>query len=325
MKERFDIPVALIIFRRTNTLERIVERIREVKPKKFYILSDGGRSENEQKEVQYCREYLHSLIDWDCEIIDHFAEKNIGVYENIAGGAKWVLEREKWCIFLEDDNLPEVSFFTFCEEMLKKYECTERVFWICGTNYLEKYSTSDGSSYVFSQHCMPCGWATWAKKFTKYYDGELRLLDDSSAINKMRSTYKSKALFEQQLDAAKLEKHNIVTKGRFVSWDFQMAFSIRAYDLLGIVPIYNQIENIGVDNYSTHNGSSFKNPMTERFCAIKSYKLTVPIKHPEAIQIDERYERLVDKIVLHPLKQRIRKKIARFIKKMLGKSIYEKL
>ena len=325
MNERYNIPVALIIFRRTNTLERIVQRIREVQPSKFYILSDGGRTAEEEKEVENCRNFLHTLIDWDCEVIDHFAENNIGVYENIAGGAKWVLEREPWCIFLEDDNLPEVSFFYYCKEMLERYKENERVFWICGTNYLEKYETPDGSSYMFTQHCLPCGWASWSDKFVKYYDGDLKLLNDQQALKKMASTYQSKALYRQQLDAAKMEKYNMEHKGKYASWDFQMAFSIRAQDLLGIVPVVNQIENIGVDIYSTHNGSSFSNPMIVRFCGIKSYHLKMPLKHPETVKIDEEYEHLIDKIVLHPWNMRVRKYIARFIKRLLGRSVYESL
>lgn len=323
--EKYDIPIALIIFRRTNTLDRIVDRIRNIHPEKLYILSDGGRTNEEQDEVERCRTYIHSLIDWDCEIIDHYAEKNIGVYKNIAGGAKWVLRHEKWCIFLEDDNLPEESFFPFCKEMLERYKNNERIFWICGTNYLEKYKSLDGSSYVFTQHCMPCGWATWSDKFEKFYDGDLKLLNDKQALNTMASTYKSRALYNQQLDAAKMEQYNMETKGKYISWDFQMAFSIRAWNLLGIAPVVNQIENIGVDSLSTHNGSSFENPMISRFCGIRSYNLNFPLKHPKIVAIDYDYERRIDKIVLHPFKTRMKKYIARFIKRLIGKDIYESL
>ena len=38
------------------------------------------------------------------------------------------------CIVLEDDDVPSVSFFTFCKEMLDKYEQDTRITMIAGFN-----------------------------------------------------------------------------------------------------------------------------------------------------------------------------------------------
>ena len=157
----FDIPVVLFLFKRIDKPLLVLDRISKVRPKKLYLLSDGGRNHDEHQEVELCRLKIAQAVDWDCEIIKRYASENIGVFENIAGGAKWVFEREKYAIFLEDDNLPEISFFYFCEKLLKHYEDDKRVFWICGTNYLEKYEPVDGSSYLFNKNMMPCGCASW--------------------------------------------------------------------------------------------------------------------------------------------------------------------
>ena len=47
-----DIPVALIIFKRKDTVMRIIDRIAEVTPSKIYLLSDNGRNEEERKLVE---------------------------------------------------------------------------------------------------------------------------------------------------------------------------------------------------------------------------------------------------------------------------------
>ena len=91
----FDIPVALIVFRRSNTIPKIIQQLREVKPSKVYILADEGRNDKEIKEAHACRMLVESQIDWDCEIIKRYATENRGVYKNIGEGAKWVLERER--------------------------------------------------------------------------------------------------------------------------------------------------------------------------------------------------------------------------------------
>lgn len=151
----FDIPVVLIIFRRCDTMPRIIQRLAEVKPRKVYILADEGRNEKEIEQAHECRKTVEALINWDCEVVKNYAEENRGVYRNIGEGAKWVFEREEKAIFLEDDNLPETSFFRYAGEMLEKYETAPEVLWICGTNYVTDMNGKE--SYAFTQHLLPCG------------------------------------------------------------------------------------------------------------------------------------------------------------------------
>ena len=135
MNTRFNIPVVIFTFKRSNTLERIFNILREVNVSKIYLFSDNGRSDEEKALVSKTREEILKLIDWDCEVIKMFADENQGVFNQIGMGARSVFEKEEKAIFLEDDNLPEPSFFRYCEEMLNKYEDNEKVLWICGTNY----------------------------------------------------------------------------------------------------------------------------------------------------------------------------------------------
>ena len=72
----FDIPVALFLFRRRETLPAIISRLREVKPAKLYLLADEGRNEEEMHQAHSCRAIAESLIDWDCEIVKNYATEN---------------------------------------------------------------------------------------------------------------------------------------------------------------------------------------------------------------------------------------------------------
>ena len=100
----FDIPIGLFMFKRADTTVRIIKRIASIKPKKLYLIADAGRTEEEQKMAEVCRVAVLEAIDWPCEVIKYFADENRGVYANIGLGAKWVFEREKEAIFIEDDN-----------------------------------------------------------------------------------------------------------------------------------------------------------------------------------------------------------------------------
>lgn len=95
MKNQFNIPVVLFIFKRSDTVLRIINVLSKIQPQKIYLLSDEGRNEDEKKIVADTRTNVENSINWECEIIKNYALENRGVYKNIGEGAKWVFEREK--------------------------------------------------------------------------------------------------------------------------------------------------------------------------------------------------------------------------------------
>lgn len=311
----FDIPVVLFIFKRLKAVE-IIKRIAKVRPSKLYILADQGRDEKEKEAASVCRKAVENAIDWDCEIIKNYAEENRGVYENIGEGAKWVLRREKWAIFLEDDNLPEVSFFAFCKEMLVRYEEDERILWVCGTNYLGKYQSPNNVDYVFTRHMLPCGWASWSDKFEKYYNGNLSLVEDETVMKSIGKAYCNKKVYKQYKNSWMQEYRKISNGKRPSSWDYQMDFSIKAYNLYGICACNNQIKNIGVDEDSIHGGDTLTKTMTKRFCGMESYPITFPLIHPKKVELDKNFEKKIGKIILYPFGLRCRIKIVNCIKRI---------
>lgn len=321
--DHFNIPIALICFKRLDTTLQILERIASVRPKKLYILSDEGRNADEKKIVSELRHKIENRVDWSCELIKNYAENNRGVFANIALGAKYVFEREECAIFLEDDNLPEVTFFEYCREMLDRYKTEPKVLWICGTNYEAKTKFASGASYTFTHNLLPCGWASWADKFLKTYDFCLRGLDDPNVIRRARKTYRLKALFRQQLFNVKGERYRMDHNKRCLSWDSQMAFSIRASGTVGVVPCRNQIKNIGVDENSIHGGTDASFVMTQRFCGMDSYPMEFPLVHPKTISLDNEFELRLEKTILFPLSIRIKGVVVRTLKRILRIPLYE--
>lgn len=315
--DQFDIPVVIFIFKRKKAVE-VIRRISEVKPNKLYILADQGRNQKEMRQAKECREVVEKAIDWDCEIIRNYADINRGVYENIGEGAKWVLRQEKWAIFLEDDNLPEISFFRFCREMLNKYENDTRILWVCGTNYLGNYVPIDGASYVFTRHMLPCGWASWSNKFEHFYDGSLELCKDSTVMERVGDVYFNRAIYLQYRDAWLKEFYLISAGKKPRSWDYQMDLTIKANNLFGICPCKNQIKNIGVDDCSVHGGNNMGLVMTRRFCGMDSYPIDFPLKHPKTLLVDTEFERKIGTIILYPFNRRIKVNISRCIRRIFG-------
>lgn len=316
-----EVPVVLLMFKRKRIVD-IIARLRVVKPKKIYLISDGGRTKEEQEQVDMCRALAENAIDWDCEVIKKYAESNKGVFDNIAGGAKWVFEREETAIFLEDDNLPEVSFFRYCEEMLVRYKTDERILWICGTNYFGDYtktkSYEGNQSYYFTKCLLPCGWASWASKFLKMYEDTFSGFDDRRLQDRIKHQFVSDSLYRQSYGYWKEEVERIKAGKKPVSWDMQMDFSIKKHNAYGICPVKNQIKNIGVDNASIHGGSSMQDEMTRRFCGMDSYPLSFPLVHPQKVEIDKRFEKELGAVILRPFLLRVERDINPFIRSIFG-------
>lgn len=312
----FNVPIALFSFVREDKILQIIEKIRKIEPTKIYLISDGGRNEIEHDKVLKCRQSIENSIDWNCKIIKRYSSVNIGVFNNIAGGAKWVFSQEDSAIFLEDDNLPALSFFPFCADLLNKYKDNDRILWICGTNYLGEYETSNNESYLFSKNMMPCGWASWSNKFLKYYNEDFSLWKDRVTKKNIHKEYLYFPLFIQDTNNWNAEIERFDTKGRYASWDYQMSLSIRAHKLYGIVPKYNQINNIGVDEYSIHGGNSNNKIMTSRFCNIPTRELEFPLNHPKEVVIDKRFELKTEKIITYPWLMRVKFNLSYSLKRL---------
>jgi hypothetical protein len=310
-------PIAIFLFKRIETLERIFSAVRNVKPEKIYLLADGPRDEYEKYETDNTRKKALQLIDWNCEIIKNFHETNVGVYRNIGEGANFVFNTEKEAIFLEDDSLPDGTFFRYCEELLEKYRENEDVLWICGTNYIESDVLDNDKSYFFTRNLLPCGWASWSHKFNKYYDGELANLNNLG-ISKMKLTYVNNDLYRQELNSIMQTKYLLDNKIGKASWDRQMCYAVRSNGLYGISPRTNLIKNIGVDNLSIHGGSSMSKTMTKRFCELNTIPLSFPLNHPEYIGVERKFENETEKIILYPLKIRLLILVGDVIKKILN-------
>ncbi|MBQ9163108.1 MAG: glycosyltransferase family 2 protein [Clostridia bacterium] len=310
----FDIPVTLFFMKRTENTLKVLSGIAKVKPKKLYLISDGGRTEEEHEKVKACRAAVEAAVNWDCEIVRDYAETNVGILDRIGFGAKRVLEKEEYAIFLEDDNYPEESFFYFCREMLLKYRDNTNILWVCGTNYLEEYDSP--YSYVFTRHTLPCGWASWGHKFPKVYDGYLEGLDDPFISANYKGFYKNRRLEKQKCFFINNAKAAIDQKNYKISWDHQMTFTLMSHNMYGIAPKTNLIKNIGVDAETTHGGSSMRNVMTRRFCGMGSKPLEFPLVHPPVVLEDKRYERIVGNIICIPRYYFAGIKLARRLRKI---------
>lgn len=272
----FDVPVLFLIFNRLDTTKEVFEAIREIKPAKLYIAGDGPRilREKEVKDVTEIRNYVLSRIDWPCEVSTLFRDENLGCKKAVSSAITWFFNLEEEGIILEDDCLPNQSFFPYCKILLEKYRYDERVRHITGTNVKVRENIGDGS-YYFSNFTHVWGWASW-RRVWKDYDCELDLLDRFITLKLLPEIYNNKWV-NNQLTA----NFTAIANGRIDTWDYQYLFLNFWNNGLTIFPNVNLIKNIGFGEGATHTTNAISNVANlETFCldVIKHPSFFVPMK-----------------------------------------------
>ncbi len=273
MKTTLHTHVAFFIFNRPEETAQVFAEIRRAQPTKLFIIADGPRSETERKLCESTRSVV-SNIDWHCEIIKNFSEKNLGCGKRISSGLDWVFSQTEKAIILEDDCVPDQTFFQFCEEMLERYKDDERVMHIAGT-YMQEGNSGfhEQGSYYFSIISNIWGWATWRRAWRKY-DFNMHQWPSLKKTDKLQQWFNHPAAYERFSNVwDQYYRHEID------SWDGQWTFCCLANHGLCINPCTNLITNIGFNSRGTH----FKGGATE-LGNKPLQEMQFPLQHPVSVE-----------------------------------------
>ena len=236
--EKLKTPILFIIFNRPKTTEAVFGQIKSMKPTQLFIAADGPRSEkNGEKELCEETRKIITKIDWPCEIKTLFREKNLGCKLAVSEAISWFFDNVEQGIILEDDCVPNKSFFSFCERMLEKYKTDEKIMMVSGTNYLNLVDIE--KDYFFSRYFSVWGWATWKRAWNKY-DISMTSWPQYKKQRKLREIFKgytAEKFYEIMFDQVK--------ENRVSTWDIQWAYTCLFNNGLSCTPKYNLIKNIG--------------------------------------------------------------------------------
>ena len=267
-------PVLLLIFNRPNTTIKVFEKIVQAKPSKLYIAGDGPREglAGEIEKVKKAREIINK-INWPCEIKTLFSEKNLGCKKGVSTAITWFFEQEERGIILEDDCVPHLDFFYYCENLLDYYSEDHRISVITGDNFQNGKLRGD-ASYYFSKYNHCWGWASWRRAWD-YYQGDINFWQEWS---------NSKAWFDHVPD--KVERKywqkifNLVYKKKIDSWAYPWLASIWYKNGLTVTPNVNLVSNIGFGLDATHTLNE-----NDKNSNMKTTSLKI-LKHPKVVKKD---------------------------------------
>lgn len=275
-------PILFLIFNRPDTTEKVFEKIREQKPKYFFIAADGPRT-NKPGEIELCEKTREILkkVDWDCEVKTLFRVKNLGCKKAVGEAITWFFDNVEEGIIIEDDCLPSSSFFPYCENLLNYYRNNQQVMHIGGISQIETYSTN--ASYHFSPIAHVWGWASWKRAWNHF---NLSMNDFDPGIVKKMIPNKY-----QQKDWITILKN--VKNENIDTWDFIWQYALFKQKGLAIVPHKNLVYNIGFGKNATHT-TDFHNTWDKRKLEDIDFHNII---HPEEISYSDKI--LIDVLKIH--------------------------
>jgi hypothetical protein len=300
-------PVIFIVFNRPDPTRTVFDAISRQRPGRLLIIADGPRL-SRAGEAETCQKVrdIVTRVDWPCEVSTNFAPTNLGCRKRVISGLNWAFSLVEEAIILEDDCLPDPSFFPFCDELLDRYRDDRRVSMIAGTNFVWR-ATPPTPSYFFSQMTHIWGWATWRRAWSLYDEH----LSEWPAI-------RASGLLQQVFRERRVIRHWTRIFDQMHAgtgpdtWDYQWTYTNLVHHFLIVVPRTNLITNIGYGADATHTTG------TDADKVLPSAPIETPLVHPSAIIPMRSLDQLDQRLAFPTLPDRLRMKVRSLRNRVLG-------
>lgn len=281
-------PVVFLIFNRPQTTQRVFERIRQAKPTRLLVIADGARQDRpEEAEKCAATQAIIEQVDWNCQVLKNYSDVNLGCKQRVASGLDWAFSQVEEAIILEDDCVPDPSFFPFCQELLIRYREDERIMAIAGNNFQQAQPRTP-YSYYFSRYNHIWGWASWRRAW-QHYDVTMK-----QWANIREGNWLQDILQEPQTVKYWTKIFQTVYEGKIDTWDYAWTFACWLQSGLTILPQSNLVSNIGFHSEATHTKDRHSRLANLPVTAIK-----FPLHHPpfmiRDIQADQRTDHFLFK------------------------------
>ncbi len=279
-------PILFLVFNRPDTTSRVFDAIRAARPPRLYVAADGPRSGRSEERLCERTRSVTEQIDWPCEVKRLYRNENLGCRRAISSAITWFFENEEAGIILEDDCLPDPSFFPYCEAMLERFKEEHRVAMVSGDDFiLERHIWR--SDYYFATYFPIWGWASWRRAWEKY-DINMSSWPEFRDRDGIRQKIRHRGM------ARWMERNFEATyRGEIDTWDFQWVFACLLNDGLSVCPHGNMISNIGFD------GTHMQKEGSSRLMNLPRVPFDVgAVRHPRAVVPDRRADQNVHRSVL---------------------------
>ncbi|MGB7547703.1 MAG: hypothetical protein WBM14_08135 [Terracidiphilus sp.] len=300
---RLETPVTLMVFNRPETTRRVFAAVAAARPARLLLIADGSRADR-CGEAERCEEVrkIVTAVDWPCQVETNFAGENMGCRQRVISGLNWVFSRVEEAIILEDDCLPDPSFFPYCSQLLDRYRDRPQIAFISGFNPLEKsFPLSFSYSYSLPMSFSIWGWATWRRAWQEY-DEHMRGWPEVRQAGLLRHLFP-----DEKVVAYWTRIFDSMHQGTGANtWDYQWIYTCWTRNWLNILPARNLVQNLGFGPGATHTTVTYPD------YDIPAGSVSFPLAVPPAITAWPAYAMQAQKRLYAPgILRRIRRKLFR--------------
>jgi hypothetical protein len=290
--------VLLLAFNRPVITQMVLDAIAGYGPAHLYIAVDGPRANN-TNDVEKSGMIKQIVAEWQSrypatQVHTLYQESNLGCGRGVSAGISWFFSEQEMGIILEDDCIPNSSFFFFCESMLLQYAGNPQVMHINGSSFLD-HKISIDASYYFSKHVLVWGWATWKRAWQQYQFDMPR--------------------FNELLELPEFNKYHdrdmfIETKNKQLdTWDCQWSYTVLINKGFSIMPAVNLIKNVGFNEQAGVHLTQKPKWYTEETGELKA------LQHPKTlIQNETADEYISGKLHRGGLRRKIKKMLLKILR-----------
>jgi hypothetical protein len=275
------VPVALFVFNRPDFVRQVMVVLAQVRPPKLMVVADGPR-DGVEADRPLCAEArrIANEVDWPCEIVNHWSESNLGCDDRMRSGLDWVFEQVDEAVILEDDIVPEPSFFSWCGRLLSRYRDDPAIALISGRNNLGRWGDPGRNDHLIARRGSIHGWATWASSW-KCVDHHLPPADRNDLAQRIESLDLDPIVRENSSMVAE-----VAASGQLSAWDTRWSFTCLLADRWAVVPPVNMTMNIGFGELATRttNANDFR-------ARIPTFAAPDPTRNAARPDPDEKYDR----------------------------------
>jgi hypothetical protein len=251
---------------------RVFAAVAAVRPTRLFLIIDGPRADHPE-DLKRCEEVKEIVegVNWPCRVESNVSAHNMGCRDRIISGLNWVFSQVEEAIIVEDDCVPDPSFFPYCTQLLERYRDCGQIGPILGHQPLEKAFPSE-YSYFFSRTIRFWGWATWRRAWQEF-DEHMESWPEVKKAGLLKTIFPERGIADYWTRVF----DTIYGEDAPTAWGYNWTYTCWTRNWLSIVPRRNLVQNIGFGEDATHTS------VVDKERTLSSGPMSFPLQHPAAI------------------------------------------
>ncbi len=246
MQATINLPVLIIAFQRLENLKAIVEKCIANGVTQIYISVDGPPRDSQIK-IRNFAAISSFLLELESNprlfVSTHINTHNVGCSANVLNSIDWFFSKVEFGVILEDDCIPEDSFFLFARLSVPilngNDECK-----IAGGSQFFSVTEYGNVDWIMGKYPIIWGWITTRDNWFQLSSlMEIAIVQNHYPFDLLGSP-------DDLFWAAGMRRASL---GFIDAWDAVLAYVFHKNNFKCLLPAVSLVKNIGNDDHAVHN------------------------------------------------------------------------